>query len=144
MNDDRKKQLKSIVKRIASITTKIVPTGGGIELRFINAKTTDEMSKPNVTKVDEIIDSARFRGETPIGTRLKQKVLEDLVYAPLREDRLNRPILVSIITDGEPTPEKPDYIQKVISECVRELDKKEYTKNGRACLNLFSPLLHRD
>ncbi|OJJ46598.1 hypothetical protein ASPZODRAFT_16352 [Penicilliopsis zonata CBS 506.65] len=123
-----------LVQRITSITTRIVPDDDGIELRFINQPTEPCMSRPSLETIGEIMQRVPFRGWTEIGTNLRLRVLEETVYAPLRQQNLKRPVLVSIITDGHPeggpgTPERSDTIKQVILECGRVLEAHGYHRN---------------
>ncbi|PIG89318.1 hypothetical protein AARAC_011038 [Aspergillus arachidicola] len=127
--DNRIESLRGIVKRIANITTKIIPDDGGIELRFINADVTKAMSRPSLEGIDRIIQEAPLGGPTCIGTNLKKKVLDDLVLGPVRRQQLNRPVLVSIITDGWPTIESRDELKNTILACKEELKRYRYKED---------------
>ncbi|KAL2857466.1 hypothetical protein BJX68DRAFT_263032 [Aspergillus pseudodeflectus] len=124
----RKGHLEELSKRITSITTRVVPDGEGIELRFINAATTPEMSKPSLEAISGIMKGVRFDGWTQIGTNLKKKVLDEIVYRQLDSNIFKRPVLVSVITDGEPTGagENNNTFKDVILECGRRLKAKGY------------------
>ncbi|KAJ5737651.1 uncharacterized protein N7483_002776 [Penicillium malachiteum] len=123
---ERRDHQNELVKRIASITTRVVPDENGIELRFINAKTTHDMSRPSLEVIDSIMKRVQSNGWTEIGTHLRTKVLEENVYQPLKNNRLSRPVLISIITDGDPSgpghsPERDDTLKIVIQECGEKL-----------------------
>ncbi|OJJ31938.1 hypothetical protein ASPWEDRAFT_53695 [Aspergillus wentii DTO 134E9] len=125
---------RDVVQRITNITTRIVPDGEGIELRFINEPTTPEMTRPSLDTIEAIMGGVPFNGWTEIGTNLRRRVLEDAVYAPLNGDGLQRPVLVSIITDGYPvgpqgTPERSETLKGAILECGRVLRQHGYHPN---------------
>ncbi|PWY74491.1 hypothetical protein BO94DRAFT_499922 [Aspergillus sclerotioniger CBS 115572] len=129
--DQRKEHLNDLTQRITSITTRVVPDNEGIELRFINEKTTPPMSKPSLETIDTIMKHVPFDGWTEIGTNLRTKVLQDNVYQHLGRNTLKRPVLVSIITDGHPsgphgTPEGIDTLRDVIQECGTKLKAHGY------------------
>jgi hypothetical protein len=71
-------------------------------------------------------------GYTRIGTNLSTKVLKYLVYEPLRtgDGRLKRPVLVLIITDGEPTGENYHTLKDKIVQCGTFLEDHQYDRKG--------------
>ncbi|GKZ76484.1 hypothetical protein AnigIFM56816_006750 [Aspergillus niger] len=132
--ENRSKHLDGLSQRITSITTRVVPDDEGIELRFINQATTAAMSKPTSEEVSQIIQQTPFLGWTEIGLNLRKKVLEDIVYKPLRENNLKRPVLVSIITDGHPqgirkSRERRSTLKEAILECGKVLEKYGYKRD---------------
>ncbi|KAL3459399.1 hypothetical protein BJX64DRAFT_201609 [Aspergillus heterothallicus] len=76
----RKEHLEGPSKQITSITTRVVPADEGIKLRLINAATTRGMSNPSLEAISGIMAGVRFDGWTQIGTKLKKKVLGEIVY----------------------------------------------------------------
>lgn len=75
---------RELVKRMTRITTKLVPDGKGVGLRFINVPTSWG-NQLNEAGVEKAMAGVRPRGGTKIGTMLKQKILQPLIY-----DRLDR------------------------------------------------------
>ncbi|KMQ49143.1 Ankyrin repeat-containing domain [Trichophyton rubrum] len=69
-------------------------------------------------------------GPTELGTNLRSRILEPLVYQPLRTNSLRRPVLVSIITDGCPQGprEKLETLKQAILECGRLLEAAGYER----------------
>ncbi|KAK6543445.1 hypothetical protein TWF694_000192 [Orbilia ellipsospora] len=134
----RREDLRSLVKRVAEVTTKIVPDNEGVEIRFINLPTAPHFSKPKLNAIDAIMAEAKYDGWTAIGTNLKEKVLEPLIYAKLRQEKavLTRPVLICIITDGSPEDpvvnEKRETLQNNIIECGDILEKHGYHRDGDA------------
>ena len=145
--ENRSKHLDGLSQRITSITTRVVPDDEGIELRFINQSTTAAMSKPTSEEVSQIIQQTPFLGWTEIGLNLRKKVLEDIVYKPLRENNLKRPVLVSIITDGHPqgirkSRERRSTLKEAILECGKVLEKYGYKRDGELLSHIILyPLL---
>ncbi|KAK5995166.1 hypothetical protein PT974_03562 [Cladobotryum mycophilum] len=128
----RMQRQNELCQQITSITTRLVPDNEGIELRFINKETESNMSKPSLDTINDIMMSLDCDGWTEIGTNLKKKILEELVYKPLRNGTFKRPVLVSIITDGCPmgpsrTPERHDTLKKTILECGQLLQQYGYS-----------------
>ncbi|KAE8130709.1 hypothetical protein BDV38DRAFT_291376 [Aspergillus pseudotamarii] len=133
-DNQRKDRLNDLAQRITSITTRVVPDDEAIELRFINEETTGQMSKPTMEEINTIIEKIPFDGWTAIGTNLQTKVLQDYVYKHLDAGTLQRPVLVSIITDGQPnggpnSKETIETLQQVITECGKKLERKGYKRD---------------
>lgn len=108
-----------LINRIARVTTRILPEGEGVYIRYIN----QEIPSSDSLKFEELRDVVKpltWGGDTPIGTNLKSKVLEPLVYSQLPD--LKRPLLVSIITDGMPDPEPRSTLVDAIAECGDKLE----------------------
>ncbi|KAF3103810.1 hypothetical protein TWF706_004844 [Orbilia oligospora] len=129
----RRDDLKDLVKRIASVTSKIAPDGEGVEIRFINHPTAPHYSKPSLDAIDSIMAEATWDGWKPIGTNLKEKILEPLIYSKLRlnSNALTRPVLICIITGGCPEggfmlEETRDTLRDNIVECGRVLVQHGY------------------
>lgn len=109
-----------LINRIARVTTRILPEGEGVYMRYIN----QEIPRSDSLKFEDLLDVVRpltWGGDTPIGTNLKSKILEPLVYSKLPGD-LKRPLLVSIITDGMPEPEPRSTLVDAIAECGDKLE----------------------
>ncbi|KLP09281.1 related to ankyrin repeat protein [Fusarium fujikuroi] len=124
----RMEAMRSLVQRMARIATRLVPDNSGAHLRFINSD-----DQGNDLTADQIDARIQFQpgGGTNIGTNLKKKVLEPLVFKKLDQDgRLDRPFLVLTITDGEPSPEPIDTFKKTIEECGRRLEQKDYPQES--------------
>ncbi|KAL8366648.1 hypothetical protein RB595_010488 [Gaeumannomyces hyphopodioides] len=117
---------KELALRIAKIGTLILPDDQGVALRFINQRTADESANLDLEALGRGFESISPRGDTPIGTTLRERILEPLVLQPLAEGRFKRPLLVSILTDGGPSREDPGKLASVILECGNELVKKGY------------------
>ena len=139
MADHRNEHLNELVQRITSITTRLVPDYEGIELRFINQETNSSMSRPSLDTINNIMRSLPFRGWTETSTNLKRKVLDEVVYTPLRNGAFKRPVLIFIITDGHPEgPAERDHTLKgVILECGEILREYKYDPKGKFSLLFF-------
>ena len=65
----------------------------------------------------------KFSGTTPLGTNLDRRVIQPLVIGPSRCQQLRKPVLVIVITDGEPTGEPRDCVRQVILNSKRTLEQ---------------------
>ncbi|KAK5991383.1 hypothetical protein PT974_09664 [Cladobotryum mycophilum] len=126
MEDDRRGDQIEIARRIASISTRLVPDGYGSAVQFIN-HTEEWNDKLTVDQVFELMMRVKPRGTTKIGTNLKRKILNPLVYEHIgKGGRLNRPLFISVITDGSPSAEREDTFKNEILECISFLQDHGY------------------
>ncbi|KAK4248287.1 hypothetical protein C7999DRAFT_13811 [Corynascus novoguineensis] len=114
---------RNMVKRICRVTTKLVPDDLGVDLHFINHR--QGFADLREDEINEQLKTIKPDGGTTIGTNLERKILDPLVYKPLESGGLKRPLLISIITDGEPTGESADKLKTVILDCKERLDKHD-------------------
>ncbi|KAI1346929.1 hypothetical protein F5Y01DRAFT_261316 [Xylaria sp. FL0043] len=120
MKEERWKKQKALALRIALITTRILPDGEGVALVFINKKSDGRLNL-DFAGIEKGIDETETRGDTPIGTNLKNKILDPMIYSKLRNETIERPLLISIITDGSPSNEARDTLANAIVECGNKL-----------------------
>jgi hypothetical protein len=113
---------KELVTRIARVATKIVPDDdAGVYLQFINA--SGPSSKLDAAGIEKGLNAVQPRGGTKIGTNLRSKILEPLVYKTIStaSPSFKRPLLICTITDGDPTQEAVEALQNAIVECKKTL-----------------------
>ncbi|CAG8711758.1 7144_t:CDS:2, partial [Dentiscutata erythropus] len=121
--DGRWDSQKKLIDQIIDITTKILPEGQGVALRFIN-QDVDNNSNLTLAEIRNILEPMSYKegGNTEIGTYLKSKILEPLVYSKLESKSLERPLLISVITNGMPEEEKSSEFVDAILECGNKLE----------------------
>ncbi|KAI5863737.1 hypothetical protein GGS23DRAFT_511871 [Durotheca rogersii] len=118
---------RELVKRMARVATRLVPDNTGAHLRFINRTEGDLDDLGSHALEQRMLFMPRRTDLTNIGTELEAKILKPLVYDVIERDgRLKRPILVLIITDGQPFPEPLDTLKRAILECGQRLSRFGY------------------
>jgi hypothetical protein len=129
--DGRWESQKRLIQRITKITTQILPVNEGVALRFINRE-VDDSSNLSLGRIGQIMDPMPWQpgGDTEIGTYLKSRILEPLVYGKIAAKTLERPILVSIMTDGMPEPESKTLLAETIVECGQRLEAAKYPRDS--------------
>ena len=139
--EDRYEYLIQLVVRIARIATKIVPDDmAGVDLRFINNDLASNLSDKEVLQAMRRVWP---NGWTEIGTNLRKKILKPLVYDMIDSNTssispipFKRPLLVCIITDGNPQPEGRNVLRDEILTCKQKLVAKGYDPTSvMYCIN---------
>lgn len=138
--DGRWESQKELVQRIAKITTMVLQPDEGVALRFINrnVENTDNLTLERLGNVLKDMDW-RPGGDTPIGTNLRSKILQPLVYSKLDAGNLDRPLIIIIMTDGMPEREDKTELEKVILECEKKLQDSGYPPQSTS--NCFHGIL---
>ncbi|KAM0450880.1 hypothetical protein ACHAO4_006271 [Trichoderma viride] len=123
---------KELIQRITQVTTLVLPDGEGVALRFIN-RDVDNATNLTLEGIRDILQPMTWQpgGDTPIGTNLRSKILQPLVYDKITKGTLERPVLIIIITDGMPEPEDSSVLVNAILECERQLQENAYPPQKR-------------
>lgn len=128
-SEDRLGELKRVLTLITSATTKF--DQNGVSIRFMNSHEQSDHVR-SVSDVDALLSRVQFSGLTPLGTNLKYKVLEPLVVSPVRANRLEKPVLVIIITDGRPAGEDQKAVANAVEYVVDEVSRSQYGRGAIA------------
>ncbi|KAK0757315.1 hypothetical protein N5P37_010035 [Trichoderma harzianum] len=125
--DGRWESQKELVQRIAKIATMVLPPDEGVALRFIN-RNVENSDNLTLERLGNVLKDMDWRpgGDTPIGTNLRSKILQPLVYSKLDAGNLDRPLIVIIMTDGMPEREDKTELEKVILECEKKIRDSGY------------------
>lgn len=128
---ERIKDLKLIMSRVVSVATLF--DDDGISIRFLNNWHSDpamdgfDMRRldgiRNERMVDHIISKIQYVGLTPLGTELRNKVIDPLILGPARNRQLQKPVLVITVTDGCPAPENNSVLGEVIHYASNEISR---------------------
>jgi len=89
----------------------------GIEIRFMNDEEINPAQLSHIRsdqQVQQIMSTKRYKGLTPFGSKLREKVLDPLVVSKMRSNQFRKPVLIIGITDGQPAGEKSDALQETI------------------------------
>ena len=137
---------QDLVRRIAVICTRLVPDDLGVELRFINADRSG-LTNLRADAVERFMSELRPDGYTEIGLNLKRKILKPLVYDVItRGGKLERPVFVSIITDGIPgggdnSSETTNTLRNTIIECMNFLQAKRLPIDCKSQITFHYPFV---
>ncbi|KAL8703771.1 MAG: hypothetical protein Q9225_008110, partial [Loekoesia sp. 1 TL-2023] len=106
-DEQRIPALKDTLRRVAQFTTILQPDG--ISVRFLNFHEGTGSQFDNLTDADDIyrkVAQVPFSGSTMLGTVLKHKIVEPMIIQKVSIGKLEKPLFVIIITDGEVNPYK--------------------------------------
>ncbi|OBT73746.1 hypothetical protein VF21_07192 [Pseudogymnoascus sp. 05NY08] len=126
-NGERISDLKLILSKVAFAASLF--DSDGIEVRFMNSEIQGNNIR-NEAEVEQLISRVQFKGLTPMGTQLRNKVLEPLVIQKVRSNQLHKPILVITITDGQPAGEASTAVFDAIRYTSGELARSPYGKGA--------------
>ncbi|KAF2225746.1 hypothetical protein BDZ85DRAFT_186708, partial [Elsinoe ampelina] len=117
---ERIKDLQVILERVAFAATLF--DDDGIEIRFMNQDPPANMTSNVKTQeqVNQLMNGHRFSGLTPMGTNLRKKVIDDVFLRNLRSGRMRKPLLVIVITDGQPAGEPQTAVFDTVRDAVNE------------------------
>ncbi|RVD86429.1 uncharacterized protein DFL_004705 [Arthrobotrys flagrans] len=126
--EDRITPMKDTLGRISEIATVIEPSG--ISVRFLNYE-EDSIGWDNMKSRDYIHD--RFSeveddwgGRTLLGTRLDQKIIQPMVIDKMRNGTFEKPLIVVVITDGQPFGEHVDAFKEAVIRCKESREVAGY------------------
>lgn len=120
-------QLRHILGLIATAASKF--DQDGVAIRFMNSEERGDNIRSR-QDAEALVSRVRFSGLTPMGTSLKNKVLDPLVIGPARSGRLEKPVLVITITDGQPAGEPHNAVTDAIRSAVEDLTRSRYGRGG--------------
>lgn len=123
----RKEQLRQILGIVATGASTF--DQDGISVRFMNSNEIADGIR-SVDDVNMLVSRVRFAGLTPLGTSLRNKVLEPMVVAPARAGRLQKPVLIITITDGQPAGEPHDTVANAIRYATEEVSRTQYGRGA--------------
>jgi hypothetical protein len=126
-NGERIDDMKLIVQKAAFAASLF--DADGIEVRFMNSSEQGNNIR-TAQEVEQLIQRVQFKGLTPMGTQLKSKVLEPLIVQRARSNQLRKPVLVIVITDGQPAGEPDGSVFSAIKYASDELSRSAYGKGA--------------
>jgi hypothetical protein len=123
MKGPRTLDMKTIVQYITEIMTQF--DEDGISVRFMNSNVKGDNLK-TANEVERLIDRLSFDSSTPLGRMLKSKVLDPLIINPIQSNTLEKPVLILVITDGEPNPDDKPFFKKNVLDAYKIASSSKY------------------
>ncbi|KAJ5540809.1 hypothetical protein N7494_005885 [Penicillium frequentans] len=123
----RKDQLRQILGIVATAAATF--DEDGISVRFMNSSEKGDGIR-SANDVNALVSRVRFSGLTPLGTSLKSKVVDPMIVGPARAGRLDKPVLVITITDGQPAGEPHSSVNDAIRHAVDETSRTRYGRGA--------------
>lgn len=103
-------ELKSILEKTASIVGRF--DSDGFSIRQMNTNLNGDNIR-TASEAAQYLQRVQFRGRTPLATSLEKRILEPMLFEPIRRNNLPKPLLIVSITDGAPS-EPEDLVKKTI------------------------------
>ncbi|KAF2083969.1 hypothetical protein K490DRAFT_50209, partial [Saccharata proteae CBS 121410] len=124
-NGERIKDLRLILERVSYAATLF--DDDGITVRFMNSTPPPQVTEHIRTEqqIDQLMSNIQFKGLTPMGSHLKERVLDDIIRNA-RSGQLRKPVLVITITDGQPAGEPQGAVFEAIKNTTSELSRTQY------------------
>jgi hypothetical protein len=122
-NGERINDLKLILGRVADVAT--VFDDNGINIRFMNSHVEGNGVRDSMSAA-AVAQQVQYNGLTPLGSQLDAKVVRPFVAGPVQSRALQKPVLVIVITDGEPTGEPPGTVINVIKGAKNLVSNSQY------------------
>lgn len=125
--DKRRAALEDTLQRVAKFATKLEPSG--MSIRFLNFSQDREFN--NLNDVEDLMRKVRavdYDGPTKLGQTLHFKIVEPMVFQKQRQNTFAKPIIVTVITDGEPTAEPRESLRNTILRCKRSEALQKFGK----------------
>lgn len=125
-NGERIKELQSILQRVTYAATLF--DNDGISVRFMNSTPPAHLINGirDDRQVETLMQSLQYKGLTPMGTELRNKVINPLVVGKARLGELRKPVLVVVLTDGQPSGEPDSAIFDTIRYTNAQLQQSRY------------------
>ena len=132
----RIKDLELILERVTNISGLF--DDNGINIRFFNSNIEGNDIKTSQEALS-LIPSLEFKYATPLGTNLNNKVLKPMFLDSVtklfgfgKKKKVPKPLLIFIITDGEPYGEDRDTTRKNIQHALAAAEKSGYGRGALA------------
>ncbi|ERF72750.1 hypothetical protein EPUS_04803 [Endocarpon pusillum Z07020] len=119
--------LNDTLRQVAHFATILQPKG--ISVRFLNHDEGNARRYDNLTDAHDIavkVSSVPFYGNTRLGSVLNDKIVRPRIIDKITSGKLERPVFVVIITDGQPTDEHPESLRNTIRYCKDALSRQSY------------------
>ncbi|KAL7932153.1 hypothetical protein V8C35DRAFT_329153 [Trichoderma chlorosporum] len=130
--DGRFEKQADLVRRVTRIASYLVPEDLGVAVYFINSDTPPN-NKLREDGVVKLISRLVPDGATELGYNLKRKILTPMLYDVVKNnEELQRPLLITIITDGcpgGPMEEEGNFVN-VLKECKTFLLQHDYPQTA--------------
>jgi uncharacterized protein YegL len=123
-NGERIKDLQLILQRVSSVAT--IFDEDGVQLRFMNSNYDPSMVDGirSEQQVDQLMRNVAFKGLTPMGTALRQKVIDGIIVPKIQRRQYLKPTLVISVTDGQPAGEAQNTIFDTIKYAADQVSRQ--------------------
>ncbi|KAL1989025.1 hypothetical protein VTN96DRAFT_5788 [Rasamsonia emersonii] len=108
--------LNETLRRLIQIVLVLNPDR--MSMRFLNCNVDSTWNHVKyLNRFQNFLSKVQYYGPTQFGTVLENKVIRPFVLQKAQAGTLRRPVLVTIITDGQPTQEHRSAVKNAILRC---------------------------
>lgn len=132
-NGERIKDLQLILQRVAFASTLF--DEDGIDVRFMNEESIPDHALSGLRteqQIEQLLANKRYKGLTPFGTKLRQKIIDPILIPKLRSGQMQKPLLIISITDGQPAGEDQNALVEAVRYAVGNASQSQYGKGAVA------------
>ncbi|TRX93519.1 hypothetical protein FHL15_005491 [Xylaria flabelliformis] len=121
----KRQVLGNTLKRLAKVASVLTRTG--ISIRFLNHGQIRDNDLNNLfpDDVKQRVEEVQFERGSKLGTALKTKIVDPIIEKA-QSQKLKRPVIVMVITDGEPHGEPSGTLRDAIYSCKRSKAIQSY------------------
>jgi len=125
-NGERIKDLQLILERVTYAA--MLFDHDGIAVRFMNSTPPPHLINGirDDKQIESLMQSIQYKGLTPMGTELRKRVIDELVVGKAQSGQLQKPVLVVVLTDGQPSGEPDSAIFDTIRYTNAQLQQSRY------------------
>jgi len=128
LDDNRMPALQDMLERVAKFATVLNPDG--IFLRLLNSTADEKGQFDNLRTVEDIkkLANVKCSGDTRLGEILNKKIVKPMILEKAIKGTLKKPVIVVIITDGEPCGEPREALRNTIRACKTGIEFRGYKR----------------
>jgi len=115
-------ELKGILEKTANIVGRF--DHDGFSIRQMNTNLVGDHIR-TATEAADYVSRIKFKGGTPLAGKLQERILEPMLFDPIRRNCLPKPLLIISITDGAPG-ESEEFVKKVIRNAKMVAGQSRY------------------
>jgi hypothetical protein len=101
----------------------------GVVVRFINSNVEGNGIK-TMNEIRGLFRNVRPNGGTPLGEKMQEKIIQPIIEPFIRNQQLDRPVLILTLTDG--APNNPEMVRNVIKSCYTSCKQSKYGEHAVA------------
>nr|XP_001388510.2 hypothetical protein ANI_1_2130014 [Aspergillus niger CBS 513.88] len=128
----RIRALEETCQRVAEIASAVHEQD--VYLRFLNNAEDRHLNKLSPNEIQGQMKKIKYSGLTRLGTVLRTKIVEPLIYDPVINGLSAKPVITIVVTDGRPEGEHENCFGETILSCKQRLSELSMQPAGAVFL----------